>query len=76
MRKLALTIGALLLSINAIAATSHNLNSAILKATQSHAKVIAIKSSFPMTYGGQDFSRSLVAIANETVWSGQRTLIG
>lgn len=76
MRKLALMMGSLLLSLNVIAASQpHYLSLAILNATQNHSNPL-IKNSFPLIYGGQDISRPRIATANESLWSGQQTYIG
>lgn len=76
MRK-ALILCTLLVSFNALAATNipQNLSSAIKTALRSHSTVQTIKSAFPLIYGGQDI-KPLVATADETLWSGQRKLIG
>ncbi|MHB1946791.1 MAG: hypothetical protein ACYCQI_01585 [Gammaproteobacteria bacterium] len=78
MRKLVIALATLFLSLNAYATTTlpHHFGTAILNATKQHADVKIIKTSFPMVYGGQDISRSRVAIADVSVWAGQRTLIG
>lgn len=81
MRKV-LIISTLLLSFNTFAATISpqnsllKLGSAIKNATKNHSNVQTIKNSFPMIYGGQDISRPLLATANESIWSGQRSFIG
>jgi streptogramin lyase len=78
MRKVVLTIGALLVSANIIAANApHTVGGAIINAVQSVNSTSASSASFPLVYGGQDISRSRIATANETVWSGgSQSMIG
>lgn len=79
MRKLVLLFSALVLSANVFAATTnlpHDLGLAVKNMVQSENHAKMIKASIPMIYGGQDFSRHILATADESLWSGQRTLIG
>jgi hypothetical protein len=76
MRKLVISISALLVSMNVIAATSpfQNLNTTIANATMQKSNN---KLSTPsMIYGGQDISRSRMATANESMWIEQQSLVG
>ena len=74
MRKLVLTVVALLFSMNVLAAAlPHNIGAAVMNAVQTHSNKKMIKTSFPLVYGGQDM-RPLFATANESVWAGQSTL--
>lgn len=76
MKKIILAISSLLLSSSIVAATlPQNLNSAILNVTKKQANVKVITTS-SMIYGGQDISRAKIATADESLWAGQRTLIG
>lgn len=73
MRKIGLLLGALLVSVNCYAGSTSlgsDLKSAILNNTtkQSHTDTII--------YGGQDFSKKVIATANESIWAGQTTYIG
>jgi len=74
MRKLVF-LATLLVSINGFAATatSHQLNTMIMNGVQQHSD---INRNNIKIYGGRDFSRSVIADANELVWSGQPTLVG
>lgn len=82
MRKLVLTVCTLCLSVGAFAVTTstqqmsisaQQVGSSIKNAVQNHAANPAQSS---LVYGGRDISRSLVATANESVWSGQEAVIG
>lgn len=79
MRKLAIIVGALFISVNAIATTTNipqNIGSEIMKAVQHKAKIAVVK-TYPLIYGGQDISRPIIATANESIWAGQgTTLVG
>ena len=77
MRKIYIILG-LLISFNALAATQlpYNLSAAIIAVTQKPERIKIIPTSLPMIYGGQDIYRSKTAIADETIWVAQRTLIG
>ncbi len=77
MRKIGLLIGALLVSFTCHAgstATSSDLKTAILKSTNQQTN--AAGNNLSIIYGGQDFSRPVVATANESLWSGQSTYLG
>lgn len=75
MRKLALVIGTLFLSMNVLAATPHDLGLAVKNAMNTHRTPNMIKTAFPMIYGGQDISHPIVATANESIWAGQQSSI-
>jgi hypothetical protein len=77
MRKIGLLIGALLVSLTCHAGstpTSADLKTAILKSTNQQTS--AGGNNLSIIYGGQDFSRPVVATANESIWSGQSTHLG
>lgn len=64
---------ATLVSVNSFAASStHHLSSAVSKGVSSHIGVNHVVK----LYGGKDFSRSVMANANENIWNGQPTLAG
>jgi hypothetical protein len=74
MRKMIFLALTLLFSVNAFA-TSANLGAAITKSIIQENKT-SNNQTATMIYGGQDLSRSEIAIANESIWAGQPTLIG
>jgi hypothetical protein len=77
MRKIGLLLGALLVSFTCYAGTTSvnsDLKSAILKSTNQQAN--SGGNNLSIIYGGQDFSRRVIATANESLWSGQSTFIG
>jgi hypothetical protein len=74
MRKLALAISVLLVSFNVSAATSSDLGSTITKSIGKQNTNNGQSST--IVYGGKDISRSIVAVANESTWTKQQTLIG
>lgn len=79
MRKVLLLIGALLLSLNAIASSDlpNEISSAIKNAMHnSHPAIKNTKASFAFIYGGQDISRPQIATADESVWSRESSIIG
>lgn len=72
MKRLVL-LAMLMVSTNGFAATAtHHLSSAVTKGMNSHTGVNHVVK----LYGGKDFSRSLMANANESVWNGQPTFTG
>lgn len=75
MKKLVLIFSTLILSTNVLASNgAHSLSSAMMNAMQSHAGHNVPKNFLPLVYGGKDISR--LATADESIWSGQHTLIG
>ena len=77
MRKLILSITLALIGSSCIANTI-NINSAIMNSFHSnkHISSAAHQNALAIIYGGQDFSHPNVAIADESIWSGQPALIG
>lgn len=71
MRKI-LLVACALLSLNTFA--MQPLGSTIIGVMQSTASMRDLPAHF--VYGGQDISRPRVAVAHETLWTGQHTLIG
>jgi hypothetical protein len=71
--KQALCLVGLLLSLNANAGLE-NLNSALMTSFNQKISMPQLNSS--MIYVGQDIAHPLVAIANESIWSGQNVYIG
>ena len=74
MRKIISLVLMLLFSIN-VFASSPNLSSAITKSLVKQSSNSTNQTS-TMIYGGQDLSRSEIAIANESMWAGQPVLVG
>jgi hypothetical protein len=74
MRKIGLLLGALLVSLSCHAGSTvgSDLKSAILKNTTKQVN----SGGTSLIYGGQDFSRRVMATANESIWAGQPTYIG
>ncbi len=73
MRKVLLTISALLVSLNVYAA-SNDLGSAIEKSIGNQNQTNGNNST--IVYGGKDISHSIVAIANQPTWDKYQTLVG
>ena len=75
MRKISLVVIALFASFNihTALATSNDLNNAINKSIQ---KQSTNNQHSTIVYGGKDISRSIVAVAHESTWTKQQTLIG
>lgn len=69
--KKALCLIGLLLSLNANAGIE-NLNSALMMSFNQKISMPQLAAPLSMIYGGQD----LVAIADESIWSGQNVYIG
>jgi hypothetical protein len=73
MRKIALTIFALIISFN-VSAASTDLGSAITKSIEKQNTNNGQSST--IVYGGKDISRSIVASASESTWTKHPMLIG
>jgi len=56
-------------------ATTINLNSAVMNGFNSHLSNTQNQNALSIIYGGQDISRAKIAIANESMWTGQPRLI-
>lgn len=77
MKKFAIVFSMLWVSMNIFATTpsSHPIGTAIFQSLQNKAKLTQ-NTTTSIYYGGQDISRSIIATANESLWTGQQTLVG
>ena len=74
MKKLILGLTVLLAGSTGFAAIN-SINSAVMKGFHTHIASTQSKNPISIIYGGQDISEPKVAIANETLWSGEPTRI-
>jgi len=68
MRKIAVTVITLLMSVNIFAA-GNDINSAIAKSLSNQNNGTRDQST--IIYGGKDISKPVIASANESLWGGQ-----
>ena len=73
MRKITLTLLALLFSTNVLA-QSTDLGSAVANSLRKQSTNNTLR-TLPIIYGGKDISRPVVATADESVWAGEPKFI-
>lgn len=73
MRKIGLALGTLLISVNCFAASVTDLKSALNNSTN---QTNSSTTNSAFIYGGKDISKEIVATANESLWAGEKGVIG
>lgn len=78
MKKWVLVISLVFISLNSLASnlSSTRIQPPVMNALKPFSSISVMGSALPMIYSGQDVSRPSVAVANESLWAGQRTMIG
>jgi len=74
MRKIGLFLGALLVSFSCYAGSTSVADD--VKSAFVNNSAHSGQDKFSIIYGGQDFSKSVIATANESLWKGQTSLVG